>query len=284
MKIWFDGKRLSDERIALNVRDRGLLLGDGLFETLLVLTGKAIWRTAHLSRLAQAAQTLDIACNCARIEEAIDDLLTGESTPAEGILRITLTRGPGARGLLADGAGPASLLITLSPLPNGIFFSPVTLASVQMRRNDTAPSASMKSLSCADTIAAAREAATAGAEDGLMRNTRGTIACATIGNVFVATESGLVTPPVSDGVLPGIARSHLLAAGAREKSLPDCTTAPGLLITNSVRLARPVLGLDGRALASARNPHCLSAIETLALAVEADCGIDPRRHRACHQR
>jgi branched-chain amino acid aminotransferase len=44
----------------------------------------------------------------------------------------------------------------------------------------------------------------------LLLNTRGTIACATVANVFVIREGRLETPPVSDGALPGTVRALVL--------------------------------------------------------------------------
>ena len=38
--------------LPLKPTDRGLLLGDGIFETLLAIDGTALWREAHLARRA----------------------------------------------------------------------------------------------------------------------------------------------------------------------------------------------------------------------------------------
>ncbi len=48
--VWFNGK-LIDGPLPLDPADRGLLLGDGLFETIAVINGKPLWLEEHLARL-----------------------------------------------------------------------------------------------------------------------------------------------------------------------------------------------------------------------------------------
>ena len=49
-----------------------------------------------------------------------------------------------------------------------------------------------------------------GADDALLLNTAGAMACTTIGNLFAIFGKTLKTPPISDGVLPGIMRAKIL--------------------------------------------------------------------------
>ena len=49
-----------EEHATLPVTDRGLLYGDGLFETLAVRGGQCRFRDAHLDRLAQGCRRLGI--------------------------------------------------------------------------------------------------------------------------------------------------------------------------------------------------------------------------------
>ncbi len=274
--VWFNGK-LIDGPLPLDPADRGLLLGDGLFETIAVVNGKALWLEAHLARLGAAAAELGIAADLVLIRTAIASLL-GEA--GAHVLRVTLTRGAAARGLASGGDNP-SLIATRDPLPRGFLLRPVRLATSTIRRNEFAPSSRLKTLSYADAIAAAREAAASGADDALMLNTSGRAASSTIANLFLLKGSELITPDLSQAILPGIMRRAVLDLAPGLGFTPveravwpeELATADAVFLTNSLRLIRPVTELDGRALGQ----RPLEAIVNAVCArVESQCGSDPR--------
>jgi branched-chain amino acid aminotransferase len=274
--VWFNGKRI-DGPLPLDPADRGLLLGDGVFETMAVVNGKALWLEEHLARLAKAAAELDIAADLGLIRAAIA-ALAGEM--GLQVLRLTLTRGPAARGLAGGGNKP-SLLATLDPLPRSFLLQPVRLASSSIRRNEFAPSSRLKTLSYVDAIAAARGAAALGADDALMLNTSGKAASSTIANLFLLKGSELITPDPSQGILPGIMRRAVLdlAAGLgldpveRAVVPEELAAADAVFLTNSLRLIRPVTALDGRALGNRPLDDIANA---LCARAKAQCGSDPR--------
>ena len=247
MIVWHDG-RLIDGPLALDPNDRGLLLGDGAFETIAVRGGKPVWLEDHLDRLLRTLIFLAIPAERETIETGVNAVL-GEPNC---ILRITVTRGPAGRGLGSDGTKP-SVLIALSPWIEGLELAPATLVTAKTRRNEHSPASRLKTLSYIDNILAAREAAAAGAEDALMLNTQGRVVCSTICNVFMLRDGCLVTPPESEGALPGIARRHLIASAPdlglsceiRPIEPKELTGDAALFLTNSLRLIRPVTELDG---------------------------------------
>lgn len=273
--VWFKGKLVSGA-LAIDPGDRGLLLGDGLFETIAVFNGKAVWLTDHLDRLLAGAKALGIAADRAAIETGVAEIL--RATPhRHGILRITLTRGSGMRGLAADGAEP-SLLVTVSPWIKGMLFSPAKLVTSAIRRNETSPASRLKTLSYIDNILAAREAAAAQCDDALFLNMQGHVAATTIANIFILRGGRLITPPESAGILPGIARKKLLAmtgADEREVAPDELLNAEAVFLTNSLRLVRPVHVLDGLNL---RHDDAALAhyFEQLCALTVQDTGFDPQ--------
>ena len=247
---WLDG-RLVEGKIPLDPSDRGLTLGDGLFETIAVFNRNPAYLEAHLDRLANGAEQLGIEVSRAFIESGVFQLLADHGVP-NGILRITITRGSGARGLASPGSH-ATVLITLLAWQKGTLNAAVRLATSSIRRNEHSPASRLKTLSYMDCILAAREAARAGVDDALLINTAGRIACSTIANVFVVTGPSLLTPPISEGVLPGIIRGRVLglaravelAADERPVSIAELMSADAVFLTNSIRLVRPVTAIDG---------------------------------------
>lgn len=246
--IWFEGRLQDGGAIPVDAGDRGLLLGDGVFETIGVFGRRPFALEAHLARLAAAAAELGFAVPLATVEAAVLDLL-GAMTPDHGAIRVTVSRGAGPRGLLPPAEARPVVLATLAPWSPDMAFQPVRLATVALRRNETSPLSRLKTLAYLDNVLALAEAKGAGADDALMLNTRGRVAGSAMANLFALVGGDLVTPPVGDGVRPGVMRALMIErAGATERSLDlaEIEAAP-LFLTNSLRLLSPVAALDGRA-------------------------------------
>lgn len=254
--IWFEGEIRAGSEIPLDAGDRGLLLGDGVFETVAVFRRRPFALDAHLALLAAAGEALGFTVPLATVREAIDALV-GAMTEDNGALRVTVSRGTGPRGLLPPPQPSPVVLATLAPWSPAIAFQPVTLATVSLRRNETSPLSRLKTLAYLDPVLALAEARRAGADDALLLNTQGRVAGSSMANLFALIDGTWVTPPVADGVRPGVMRGLLLGGdtlggdalggGAIERSLdPAEIRGVPLALTNSLRLALPVVALDGQ--------------------------------------
>lgn len=271
-RVWFKGG-LHDGDIALSPFDRGLTLGDGLFETMLVLNGVALDLQDHLARLAASAAELGIACPRDEIAHSVTVLCKGVA--AHHVLRLTLTRGSAGRGLATD-TDDFTYIATLQPFNAALMFRPTELRLVSVCRNDTSDASRMKTTSYMDQILAAREAQAESAAEPLMLNTRGRVASATIGNVFLTFGTTLVTPSLDQGILPGIMRKNVLGVAARagfsiaERPVEahELEKADGVFLTNSLRFLCPS-PRHGR-------QDFAPIIELLCAQAKAACGMDPR--------
>jgi len=250
--------------------DRGFLLADGVFETIRAYAGDLLWLDDHLARLHSGAGLLGIAVplSDAAIATGLRELVDASGLP-DGAVRLTLTRGPSARRGLWPPDDPATptLLGTVAPLaapaaPARLIFCTTT------RRNALSPLSRVKYLAYGDAILAKREALAGDATDAVLLDTSGHVACCTVGNIFVRSDSGWATPPLSDGPLPGLARGRLLnAIDAQERRLSpgDVCAAREIIITNSLGITL-VSHLEGRAL-----PVCSMASDMTAI-YHPDCG------------
>lgn len=263
--VWFNGEFLY-ETLPLDPADRGLMLGDGLFETVAVAGGQAIWLDEHVQRMVNSAAMLGISADEVDLRVSIAKVLK-RSSAAHEVLRITLTRGVTMRGLAAD-AHHSSLLISLLPFDPTQQPQNFTLATSVIRRNETAPSSRHKTLSYIDNVAAAREVK-GKADDALMLNSSGHVACSTVGNIFILKDDELVTPRDDHGILPGITRAKILkhtAFKARQYfvNVDDLYSADAVFLTNSLRLVTPVIKLDDRALGIASVQHIKDYLKGLS--------------------
>jgi branched-chain amino acid aminotransferase/4-amino-4-deoxychorismate lyase len=127
------------------------------------------------------------------------------------------------------------------------------LATVSIPRNERSPTSRLKTLAYLDNVLARQEARGLGAEEALMLNTQGEVACAAAGNLVWVRDGVLFTPALSCGVLDGVMRARVLARAA-ERGLTIRETAAmreelhgvgGLAVTNSLIGVCPVHELDG---------------------------------------
>lgn len=228
--------------------DRGLLLGDGVFDTSLVLDGRIVFAEAHRKRLINDAAVLDIPVCTQALERAIASVLTPD---ASGALRVTVTRGAGGRGLHGDSETPPTLMARLSPLVPVRMFVPVNAAFTTIRRNETSPTASSKTLAYLDNILAVREVSRQGAEEALFLNTAGNLACGSSTNIFTVSGDVISTPRISDGALPGTMRAWVLENAAEcgmevvssKLSQTNLNNADAAFVTNSLRLIAPIANI-----------------------------------------
>lgn len=232
-----------------DLTDRGLLLGDGVFDTSLVKDGRMILRERHIGRLVEACDVFGHEVAKTEIEALAKDAVPEDAT---GALRLTVTRGPGGRGLAETSASNPTLMASFTPMPLMYPSPPLCLGVSTIQRNPTAPSALYKTLSYGDAVMGQRQAQRNGYDDALFLTSGGHITCSSIANIWAWSGSTLVTPPRSDGVVVGVVRGWLLENAIRygfevsERSLrlDDIAHADGVFLTNSLRLVVPVRAID----------------------------------------
>ncbi|MCK1652935.1 aminotransferase class IV [Bradyrhizobium sp. 149] len=249
--VWLDGCLVKEETARLAPSDRGFTLADGVFETIRAVGTLPLWWPDHLLRLKAGAACLgiDLPYEDKIIEDAMSSLLLAEGHQ-EAAIRVTLSRGPAKRrGLWPPGDARPTLLVSVAPSPLARSLQTVVIAR-STRRNELSPLSRIKSLAYSDNIIARREALERGAGDALLLNTRGNLACATVGNIFLRFGGNWLTPPLTDGALAGIARSRLISfLGAREEMIVAASIerADAGLISNSLGWSS-IVRLDEREL------------------------------------
>ena len=116
---------------SLPLSDRGLLLGDGLFETLRIDGGRPLLMDLHLDRLRLGCAALDIPFSATLLARQLEELLrlAPPQLAEQASLRITLTRGDGQRGYAAPDEPRPRLILALGKLESGLGeqFSPALL-------------------------------------------------------------------------------------------------------------------------------------------------------------
>jgi branched-subunit amino acid aminotransferase/4-amino-4-deoxychorismate lyase len=242
--------------------DRGLLLGDGLFETVLVEEGRPRLLADHLARWRQGAALLgmDAPPAVAQLGPLIGEAVA-RSGIRQGALRLNWSRGSAggaARGINCPGSCRHRFWLQLTA--RAPCFAPLrVIVSPTEERSATSVLSRCKTFAYGPAIQARRQAEAAGADDALLNSSAGGLCCGTTANLLVRLEGRWLTPPLASGCLPGVMRALALALGlAREANLGELSEATlrcgtGTLLLNSLS-CRPIIHLGETPLAWAEAP------------------------------
>ncbi len=195
---------------SLDVRDRGLQFGDGVFETLRLHHGHPQLWPRHWQRLCRGLDGLRIP----RIREqaCLDDLARVAQGPW-ALAKLIVTRGPGPRGY----AVPTSCTPTRVVM-GGEAFIPEAGGTLRLglcrTRTVGNPLPGCKHLNRIENVLARMEWGSDW-DEGLMLDAQDGVRCGTQGNVFILEGSKLLTPPVQAFGVAGTRRGWLLEQGAR---------------------------------------------------------------------
>ena len=241
--------------LALPLADRGLLLADGLFETVLLEEGRLQLLEEHLERWRSSAELLAMA---PPPDQTLILPLVAEAIARSGIrtgaLRLNWSRGCGGRGLDLPApaqAAPAHRFWLQLTATAPQFEAVTTWISREERRNAASRLSRCKSFAYTAQVQARREAQAAGAHDALLLSSHGQLCCGSAANLLVLHQGRWTTPPLASGCLPGVMRGRALRLGRADEAPlepSDLKTCEGALLINSLG-CRPIHRCDGTALA-----------------------------------
>jgi aminodeoxychorismate lyase len=256
MTVYVNGEFVSDDQAVISVFDRGLMYGDGCFETIRVYSGKPVFWTEHLERLCQTLKALSIpfvvdSCHLARVARK---LIENDQVP-NGVLRLQITRGRGRRGYSMEGADHPSLIVSIHPLPPGINDRSTAwkIRTSATHIDVESPLTGFKSSNKLLQILGKAEAEFHQVEDVLFLTRDGYASETSSSNLFWIDGETICTPPLSAGILPGITRQVILEIFHGSKSpvqerlitLRELQDQKVVFLTQSVWEILAVTSLDG---------------------------------------
>ncbi|MDG2176252.1 MAG: aminodeoxychorismate lyase [Gammaproteobacteria bacterium] len=225
--------------------DRGLAYGDGVFETIRLHNNKPLLLGSHLNRLALGAQRLQISLNLEHLEQELEQLTF--EYPAQGILKILVTRGRGGRGYRPPAEADTTRLLTLHPLPDYAGTEKGINVFVCNQRLAKQPSlAGIKHLNRLEQVMASLEWPGAEFHEGLMLDTSDFVVEGTRSNIFWGEKDRLFTPALDNCGVEGVMRNYLLEKIPEAEPIENCTLdrlldAEEIFFCNSIFGIWPVL-------------------------------------------
>ncbi len=262
---WINGTWQPIKQLMLPIQDRGLQLGDGIFETIVILKGTPQLLEEHIKRWKKSASLLNMQTPPSLpmimplIQEGISHALLQNSN---GAIRLNWSRGDrDKRGINTIEKKEEVLnhkfwmeLYKANPC----FSSISTMISRHEKRNAESRISNLKTFGYMQSIQVRQEAQQAGYDEGIMISTNGEISCGSVGNLLIYRNNQWLTPALTSGCLPGVMRERGLKLGIFEEAHlePTPLKEDQWLLINSLG-CRPINQINHHKLEVFENPEKL---------------------------
>ncbi len=245
----------------LQLSDRGLAYGDGLFETLLVTDAiPQLWKL-HMQRLARGLQQLCLVDSqtgidslLTRIREDVEQVLATNTLDEPLVLKLIITRGQGGRGYQTPPQAEHNRIVSLAPLlPKRVELSRsgITVRLCRQQLGINPALAGHKHLNRLEQVLARNEWQDEAIHEGLMTDLDGNLISGVMSNLFVEQDGILLTPPIVRCGIAGVMRQQLINVAvsanipSRQQTLvvADLISAESVWLTNSLNGIWPITHL-----------------------------------------
>jgi branched-chain amino acid aminotransferase len=271
--VWINGRLVAPMDATVRATDHGLIVGNGVFESIKVVAGAPFALSRHLARLHASAHRLGIQVSVPDTElRAAAGAVIAAGGVRTGKLRITVTGGPGPLGS-GRPDGPATVVIALGP---ATAWPPTAAVAVcPWTRNPSDPLAGAKTTSYGGNVVALAWAAHQDppADEALFTVAgTGALSEGTGSNVFVAVQGALHTPSLATACLAGVTRALVIEAIGNVVERDDLHVnelrhAEEAFLTSATRGVQPIAVVDGAVLAAAPGPLTKAAAAAYAALV-----------------
>lgn len=254
----------------IDVRDRGLAYGDGVFETMRVVYDSEHKKASiplfewHLTRFSEGVKRLKLGFVdevCARFKEDIFSALSSISHDA--ICKIIVTRGSGGRGYTPSENAEVQMITQLMPAPecpSDYGSEGIAVKRCNHRLSSQPALAGIKHLNRLDQVLASQELVVE--QEGLMFDQENNLVEGIKSNILVFSGSKVFTPSIESCGVRGTLRDFLISNSQTlgiqiSESIIDrkmLAKSDGLAMINSVFGIWPVRELDGQTLEI--HPNC----------------------------
>ena len=282
--ISINGTLVSRENATVSVFDHGFLYGDGVFEGIRIYGGLIFRGERHMRRLFRSARMIDLKIEFTP-EQILDDIRKTaiEWTKINGVkdlrdngdplyVRVVVSRGDGDLGLDPTHCPHSKLIVIVDRIklyPKEKYEKGLSLVTTAIKRNlpDALPP-QVKSLNYLGNILAKLDANREGAAEAIFLNHMGYVAEATADNIFIVSEGVLITPPVTDGALPGITREAVLELASKmaipnkedHVTLTDLFNADECFLTGTAARVVPVSAINARTIGEGKPGEITGAL------------------------
>ena len=251
---YYNGKTGLIEEMTIPMNDRVTSFGDGVYDATYARNHKIFALDDHLDRFYNSCRLLKIPFDMPREELAktLEDLVN-QVDDGETFLYWQATRGTGMRNHAFPATKP-NLLVTVTPCKFKNVYKKLRLITLEDTRFFHC---NVKTLNLIPSVLAAEATKQAGCDESVFYRVRGeqkiVTECAH-SNVSMLKDGKFITAPLSNLILPGITRKHLIEickelgipVEEREYTLEELFDADEIIVSSSGSLGIGAYEMDGK--------------------------------------
>lgn len=183
--------------------ERACQFGDGLFETVAVVSGRPCLWAAHLARLLAGCRRLGLpGPDSGLLEQEVFALCQGHD---RAVLKLFWTAGRSARGYRRPAGAAGQRVVQLHPWSTPDSAQSWRVRLCRHRHGDNPALAGIKHLNRLDQVLARAEWAEE-FDEGIMLDQSGQVVSGTMSNLFLLQDGQLLTPPIARAGIEGVVR------------------------------------------------------------------------------
>lgn len=247
MKVIVDGQII--DRANSLIDEKGWHVGTGIFETIKTVNALPWALSRHMRRALNSAQAIGLKLPS---EESVRELLPyflESQKHNRGMLRISFW---GDRNWAAV------------HLPYVELKTPAKLMSYSLA--DPVNEKVVKAFPYDYRLNILKEVRSLGFDEALVASVANKVTEGAVCNLLLKINGHWLTPPLSDGVLPGVVRALVIdncSVKVRSIDITEVESIESAFLLSSLRIAQPVASIDGREIL--QSPQLAQEIQAMAL-------------------
>ena len=254
---YVNGRYLPHAQAGVHIEDRGLQLGDGIYEVTNVIGGKPIDEEPHLDRMERSLREIGITMPMSRAAlKLVMREMIARNRIANGLLYLQVTRGAARRDHVPPKtAMKPTLILTMrsqdmaalkTRMEKGVAVT--TAPDLRWKRCD------IKTVQLLPNLMAKQAAKAKGAYEAWLVDDDGYVTEGGSTNAWIVDQSGkVVTRDLSNAILPGVTRRIILEAireagmdvTERKFTVAEAQAAQEAFLSSATGAAVPVVMIDG---------------------------------------
>lgn len=249
--VFHKGEFVSDMATHIAKDNRAFRFGDGFFESMRIVNGKALFLENHFARVISTANALRMQLppdfTPELLRGQILEVLSRNDITKGGRMRITFYRK--STGFYLPKQDELTYFIEAEPLADNEFVLNATGRMVDIftdYKKEINKLSVFKTLNCQLYVQAAIHAREKGLDEALIQNNKLSIIESNSSNLFIVSNGVLYTPTLEDGCVAGTMRMNIINLAIENKiKVYECTLNPqNLLAADEMFLTNAVRGIE----------------------------------------
>jgi branched-chain amino acid aminotransferase len=249
--VFHNGEFVSDTATHIAKDNRAFRFGDGFFESMRIVNGRALFLENHFARIISTANALKIQLPTGftidLLQSQVLEVLRRNDIAHGGRMRITFYRK--SSGFYLPKQDEMTYFIEAEALADNEFVLNATGRMVDIfteYKKEINKLSVFKTLNCQLYVQAAIHARDKGLDEALIQNNKLSIIESNSSNLFIVSNGVLYTPTLEDGCVAGTMRMNIINLALENKiKVYECTLNPqNLLAADEMFLTNAVRGIE----------------------------------------